>query len=223
MNHGLVIGIAISAVAHSAVLLMFNHRPAEDIASAEETKSIEVVDLPLPEQLDDNLDFSESDAPPSAEPRMSYAPPMLADAPSLVTVDSFVQPLQPPPLEPPKPGAIVIPVSRFNKTGAEIEQLFNLRDLDRPPRPIVQVPPIPPKNLLSRDDVLTSGRVVVRFVVDAEGKVRDPVIEESHREEYEECVIDAVLKWRFRPGRKDGRDVSTTVRIPFDFTPPSEE
>lgn len=219
INHGLIVGTVVSLVVHGGVLLLFS-RPAE--APPEPTSSpptLEVIDLPLPD-LEEEMDFSQDDGPETAEPQMSYAPPMLADVPSLVTVDSFIQPLQPPPPEAPKPGAIVIPMSRINTTGAEVGQLFNLRDLDRPPREIVRVAPVLPNTMLSRNQDRATGQVVVMFTVDAEGKARDPMIVESSREEYEDPALEAVLKWRFQPGRKDGRNVSTRVRVRIDIVPP---
>lgn len=219
MNHGLTVGIIVSIAVHAGVLLLFNRPPAVVPEPSPPPPTLEVIDLPLPD-LEDEVEFEQSDGPQSAEPQMSYAPPMLADVPSLVTVDSFIQPLQPPPPEAPKPGAIVIPMARLNTTGAEVGQLFNLKDLDRPPREIVRVAPILPQSILTRNDARPSGQVVVMFTVDAEGNARDPVIVESTREEYEEPALEAVLKWRFRPGRKDGRNVRTRVRVRIDVVPP---
>jgi len=219
MNHGLAVGIVVSVAVHAGVLLLFSSPPEVAPEPESPRPTLEVIDLPLPEVVE-QVQYDQSDSVQSAEPQMSYAPPMLADVPSLVTVDSFIQPLQPPPPEAPKPGAIVIPMSRLNTTGAEVGQLFNLRDLDRPPREIVRVAPVLPQTMLTRNDLRPTGQVVVMFTVDAEGNARDPVVVESTREEYEEPAIEAVLKWRFQPGRKDGRNVSTRVRVRIDIVPP---
>jgi RNA polymerase sigma factor (sigma-70 family) len=53
------------------------------------------------------------------------------------------------------------------------------------------------------------GQVIVEFAVNEDGGVEDVRVISSSRKEFEAASIDAVKKWRFTPGEKDGRKVST--------------
>lgn len=60
------------------------------------------------------------------------------------------------------------------------------------------------------------------FVVDEEGVVREPRMASVAGAEpgIERAVVDALSRWRFRPGRKDGRPVPTRLTMPVAFFPP---
>lgn len=62
-----------------------------------------------------------------------------------------------------------------------------------------------------------TGEVTVKFTVDATGKVRDAAIERSNHPGFDQAAIDCVLKWKFKPGIKGGRPVSTRMLIPLAF------
>jgi protein TonB len=62
-----------------------------------------------------------------------------------------------------------------------------------------------------------SGEVVVEFIISANGDVVDTrVIRSSHRE-FEVPAMQAVQKWKFKPGRKAGKNVSTRVSQLIEF------
>ena len=61
------------------------------------------------------------------------------------------------------------------------------------------------------------GTVVVSFVVDATGQVRDAKAVESSRPEFEAAAVTAVEKWQFDPGRHGGRMVNTRVNQKLVF------
>ena len=65
----------------------------------------------------------------------------------------------------------------------------------------------------------TEGYATVEFIVTSSGDVLDAhAIDSSHRE-FEQPAIDAIMKWKFRPGRKGGRAVNTNrVRQQITFT-----
>ncbi len=63
------------------------------------------------------------------------------------------------------------------------------------------------------------GRVLVRLVVDDQGNPQACSVQESDPPEvFDEAALRAVRRFRFVPGRKDGRFVATLVLIPFVFT-----
>ncbi|MCE5335842.1 MAG: energy transducer TonB [Desulfobacteraceae bacterium] len=63
-----------------------------------------------------------------------------------------------------------------------------------------------------------SGRVVVRFLVKTDGSVaRASVIEANPKGVFEQSVLDAVDKWRFKPGRYGGAAVATWIVQPIQF------
>ena len=62
-----------------------------------------------------------------------------------------------------------------------------------------------------------SGEVVVEFIISAAGDVVDTrVIRSSHRE-FEVPAMQAVAKWKFKPGRKGGKNVNTRASQLIEF------
>ncbi len=61
------------------------------------------------------------------------------------------------------------------------------------------------------------GTVKLAVVVDAEGKPRDIRVIQPLGLGLDRKAIDAVSKWRFSPGRKDGRPVPVQARIEVNF------
>ncbi|MBG3876796.1 energy transducer TonB, partial [Desulfovibrio oxamicus] len=64
----------------------------------------------------------------------------------------------------------------------------------------------------------TRGRVVLRLLVDERGHaLHVSVLEASPDGVFEQCALDAVTRWSFTPGRRDGRPVPTWVHLPLRF------
>jgi protein TonB len=60
--------------------------------------------------------------------------------------------------------------------------------------------------------------VVLQIVVGASGRIHNArVLRTDGRREFIEAAIDAVRRWEFEPGRKDGKpvDVEATIEINF--------
>ena len=71
----------------------------------------------------------------------------------------------------------------------------------------------------------TSGKVVMRVLVGADGSVKDVVVEESvPAGVFDAVAVEAAHKWQFTPAVKDGEPVEGWVRVPvhFDLDPPEE-
>lgn len=218
MNRDLLIGLLISAGLHSGFLfgekLMSKKGPPPKVAEVVET--IELMEMPPLEP--EEPEPVESEEPPSEE-IAEMAPPMAADVPSVVNIDSFVQKLQPPPppgLERPT-GAITIPTGRPNtgNIGQGMKDLFDLANLDQQPQPRFQAKPNYPFEMRRAG---ITGDVLVGFIVDSNGDVREAYAIKSTQREFEAAAIQAVSKWKFKPGRKGGRAVNTKMQVPIVFS-----
>ncbi|MEI6108341.1 MAG: energy transducer TonB, partial [Opitutae bacterium] len=107
MRRDLIIGLFVSLAIHGGVAWfgqLTKHGPEKAKPVVEE----KIIQLEMPKIEPDEPEKVESDEAPTP---LDIAPPMQQDMPQLVQVDSFVQPIQPPPPEGLKPmqGAIVIP------------------------------------------------------------------------------------------------------------------
>jgi periplasmic protein TonB len=217
MRRDLIIGIIISVIFHGAFgfggeLL----KPkAKVMVSEEEPPIIEVLVPPPVEPEEPEIVDLENEAPPD---NSSLAPPSIADTPSVVQLNDFTQVVQPPP--PPtlgRPtGVMNIPAGRPG-TGiaSKIGDVFNLKDLDQRPEPRgVRANPVYPFEM-KRAGI--PGEVVLRFIVDANGDVRDVEVVSSSQREFESPAVQAVLKWKFKPGKKGGKAVNTRMQIPINF------
>jgi periplasmic protein TonB len=214
MNKDLIIGIALSLAVHGVTLLAFNHKAPPRKVVAE--KKEDVIQFELPPLEEEKVDKVEelSDEPVTNQ----LAPPSLVDLPTIVPVNAFTQPLTPPPppgLTPSK-GAINIPVIKAGTNfGSNIKNLFNVADLDQ--RPVARVQPQPNYPYeMSRAGV--SGNVVVEFIIDTEGNVVQTQVMRSTHREFESAAQQAVMKWKFKPGRKGGRVVNVRASQLIDFT-----
>ena len=113
-------------------------------------------------------------------------------------------------------GVVTIPVSpRTGNFGAGMRDLFNLSDLDQVPVPSFQSRPVYPFEMRRAG---ITGEVVVGFIVDSTGAVRDAYAVRSTQREFDAAAVQAVTKWKFRPGRRGGRAVNTRMQVPIVFS-----
>jgi protein TonB len=211
MRRDLIIGIIVSFAIHGGVAWLgqaFKHGPEKPVTHKEE----QVIQLEMPKLEPDEPEKVESDEP--ATP-LDLAPPMQQDVPQLVQVDSFVQPIQPPPPEGLKPatGMIVIPTGNRG-LGKGIE-VFDISKLDQIPVAKFQAAPQYPFEMRRAG---ITGEVLVDFIVTSEGDVRNAYAAHSTQREFEASAVLAVSKWKFRPGKRGGRAVNTHMQVPVGFT-----
>lgn len=93
--------------------------------------------------------------------------------------------------------------------------IFEIADLDRPPRPLVRVNPLyPPQARMRR----VEGYVTVEFVVGINGEIQElDIIESEPGEVFVRAVERAVKGWRFEAGEIQGTAVPARVRQRIDF------
>jgi len=94
------------------------------------------------------------------------------------------------------------------------DRAYELSELDQPPVPRLRVQPIFPFELRRAG---INGEVLVEFIVDTNGDVKNASAVRSTNPAFETPAIAAVMKWKFRPGRKDGRPVDIRIQQPLKF------
>lgn len=87
--------------------------------------------------------------------------------------------------------------------------------LDNPPRTRVQTPIAYPYEAKRSGQ---GGSVTVEFTVDENGRVLDPRVVDSSDRLFEAAALQGVLKWRFEPGRREGRIVRFRMAVPIHFS-----
>jgi protein TonB len=212
MSRDLIIGIVVSLALHSTIYFFsFKNPPPPRHAPPKE----DVVQFEMPPLEEEKVEEVEELTEEPIENVM--APPSLVDVPSVVPVDAFVQQLTPPPppgLTPSK-GAITIPVTKPGANfGRGIGNLFNIGDLDQQPVARVRQTPTYPYDMRRAG---INGSVVVEFIISTEGDViQTQVIRSSHRE-FEMPALQAVQKWKFKPGRRRGQVVNVRASQLLEF------
>ncbi len=215
MRKDLIVGLLVSVLIHGGFLFGGNifkgGVPKKE--KVEQEKVIQMVLPPDPPDKDEDVHEIADD-----QPQNQLAPPSLVDLPSVVTVTSFVQQVQPPP----PPGlttdksAFSIPVVKPGTNfGAGMKDLFNIGDLDQKPEARVQPIPIYPFEM-KRAGI--TGEVTLKFIVDYKGDVVQIEVVKSTQREFEIAAIQGVQKWKFKPGKKGGRAVSTICSQTIPFT-----
>ncbi|PTX96533.1 energy transducer TonB [Opitutus sp. ER46] len=212
MRQDFVIGLALSAVIHGTVFLegkLFPNRPPAPVVR--ERPTLTVIDMPPLEPEEPEIVETTSDAVAPAE----FAPPMQVDVPQVVTDTSFVQRIQPPPPENVQPNAslVKIPEHRDNTAWHKL-QIFDPSSLDQQPVPRVRTPPQYPFEQRRQG---VTGEVLVEFIVDTQGNVLGAFAVRSSQREFESAAVQAVSKWKFKPGRRAGSAVNTRMQIPIVF------
>jgi len=212
MRRDLIIGILVSLAIHVGVAWAGSYKPAAKPKVKEVEPTIQLMEMPKPEEPDEQV---VEDKPDTSAPT-DIAPPMLTDVPQVVTPDSFVQQVQPPPPEGLKlnNAAIKLPEGRPGGLGKGIS-IFDPSQLDQQPIAKFQARPQYPFEMRRAG---ISGQVVVDFIVDSNGEVRNAFAASSSQHEFEAAAVQAVSKWKFRPGRKSGHSVNTHMQVPIVFT-----
>jgi len=213
MRRDLIIGLLVSLTIHGGIAWLGEIKPAaEKPKPKEEAPTIQLMEMPKIEP-DEPEKVETDEAPPKPA---DFAPPMQTDVPQIVTDTSFVQKLQPPPPEglTINKGAITIPQGQVGGLGKGIE-VFDISKLDQAPVAKFQARPQYPFEMRRAG---IAGEVLVDFIVDSNGDVRNAYAARSSQREFEAAAVQAVSKWKFRPGKKGGRNVNTHMQVPIVFT-----
>jgi len=213
----MVFSVLISIGLHAFALLGFNDRaaPVRRVAVAEGP----VIQMTMPELEEDKLKPVESLNNDEAMPDPGIVVPMLADLPTLVPVDSFVQsmdftPTLPTNLDAVRLSAVPVNIARGSGTAERLGKIFDPSQLDRQPQAIIRPPPVFPSELKK---IFAEAVVVLGFIISAKGEVFSPHVISSDNYRFEPAALSGVLKWRFKPGMKAGHAVNTRTEITITF------
>jgi len=88
--------------------------------------------------------------------------------------------------------------------------------LDAPVDAIVEITPMSPDRLGAK---AAEGSVVVDYYIDADGRVRMPLIISSDDDAFTQAVLLALTEWRYAVPRREHQPVMTRVWRRFDFRP----
>jgi protein TonB len=182
----------------------FAHRVANPQRTLE-LRMARAVDLPPPVENEPLPPPPEAEKPPEAPPE-----PQLSDTPQQIPLSADLE------VAMGSGGALAGFGEIRSLTAAEKVQddAFAVGDLEKRPEAVSQVAPVYPAELRKAK---VEGVVTLVFVLDETGRVEDPRVENSSRPEFEKPALEAIRKWRFSPGQKDGQKVRTYIRIPMRF------
>ena len=167
-----------------------------------DTVNVNLVTLPLPETPEPEV--VREPEKPEPKPQLDLVPDLLPPALDLPT-DLDV--------------GVVIDLSDISKNDlAGGRYIFDSGDLDQPPLAVFRVPPPYPFKARQRE---IEGTVRFKLLIREDGTVGDVVILEAKPEGlFDDSVLNTVPKWKFSPGKIDGRAVSawvvTAVRFDLD-------
>jgi len=105
---------------------------------------------------------------------------------------------------------------KLNAAGAgddNVDALFSMSELDQKPRPIYQPSPAYPPNARRH----APGTVYVIFIVNRNGRVEQAKVQKSSHPVFEKPALDAIKRWKFEPGQRNGKPVRFRMRLPMTF------
>lgn len=196
------VGVSITALVFC--LLPFSHmvnKPGRTL----ELRKTSAVDVPPQADEQAPPPELESEKPPEAPQA-----PQLADAPQSIPLSADLD------VAAGSGGALAGfgDVRSMTKAESTQQDAFDVADLEKRPEAVSQAAPAYPAELRK---ARIEGVVTLVFVLSEEGRVEEPRVESSSRPEFEKPALEAIRKWRFKPGMKDGRSVRTYIRIPMRF------
>lgn len=106
------------------------------------------------------------------------------------------------------------------KKNPEIEEILDFTGNNypgnvNPPELLKFQRPVYPKNLRERD---IEGKVILKLLIDKEGKVQEiQIFESSGYKMFDQIAIKTVRQWRFKPARKGNQQRGSWVLIPINF------
>jgi periplasmic protein TonB len=207
----LLVGSLVSTLLISTVFWLGNGPHYIHVSRTPRAAPVLEFSLPRPPELDmtvDIDDIAKSKALPSVDPVL----PQLQDLPRVAPPNVITQAV-----EPPHPENTLRNISVIRNTGGSGSggKVWEYGSLDRPPYIKFQARPHYPTSMIQTG---MTGEVVVDFIVDTNGDVRNATAVRSTNREFESSAIDAVSKWKFGAGSKGGHAVFTHMQVPIEFS-----
>jgi len=139
------------------------------------------------------------------------APPAQPDIPQAKLPDDFTVPVEPPPVSM-DPKLVRIPQGPGGTGPAQ--PIFDPGQLEQQPVAKYRDAPVYPQGMKQQG---IHGDVLVDFIVDPSGNVRNAKAVRSTNREFEESACRAVSRWKFTPGMKGSRAVFVHMQVPIVF------
>ena len=222
MNSRFVLPAAVAAAMHLAAFFAYTPAPAvrptvtpEKPSRVDERDLVTLTpELPTPADADDHpTRLPQGDTqlrPPAGE-----EPPPMDHPPVEIITETY------PPSVPNSgvitshvPGSFGVPDGVPGGVPQPGPAIIDASKLDHQPQARSRIAPVYPHAAAAdgRD-----GEVLVEFMVDETGSVREARIVRSSDRVFEEPTLRAVERWRFEPGRKNGRVVRFRMAVPVVF------
>ena len=220
MDRNFVISATIAAAFHAG--LLFGYRPSSAVVFhpvADPTPIVPICPISVfPPEL-----------PPLDETKSEHAVPEAAGGAPRPALD------EPTPIDSPSPYEIPFKRTSINVSDLTIEKIptgpggpggvgdglnfnpdgvYRSGDLSNTPRARFTASPTYPHEARR---VGLGGEVVVEFMVDELGNVHAPTVVRSSDRMFEEAALRAVARWKFEPGKRDGRAVRFRMALPIVF------
>lgn len=217
MDRHFLVPATIAAALHAGLLFGIRPEAAELPKTALKPKTIVTPFVPPPEApapLDENEREAVHCHGVPTHPALDEPPPIDRPAPFVVPVEQSrinVAHLHVDKI-PMTPG---VPGGPGDRPGFDGDKILSRGELDNTPRARVTAAPAYPFE--ARRNGL-AGEVVVEFVVDEAGNVHAPTVARSSDRVFEEAALRAVARWKFEPGKRDGRAVRFRMALPIQFT-----
>lgn len=155
-------------------------------------------------------DFDEPPPPPPPEEKPEEPPPPnLNDVPQPLNLNIDLEVAM-------GGGGVLASLGNLGGSGQgeALLDAFSLSDLEKRPEVVSSVAPVYPADMRK---ARIEGAVTLIFVLNAQGQVEGLSVQRSSRPEFERPAMDAVRKWKFTPGMKDGEPVRTYMKLPIRF------
>jgi TonB family protein len=179
--------------------------PADPASGSQEIKGVSAANPTAPNRQ--NARTPPAERPPTQEilaPSIE-SPPLST---SLATIDSSPAPVAQPPPD------IPAPADTDGRTAGVPSFQASIPDVVTPPIRTRMVSPDYPSVARAAD---LEGDVVLRAIVGPDGKVRDVEVLQAVHPVLDEAARKAVLRYEYRPGRRNGIAESAVVRITVSF------
>lgn len=107
-------------------------------------------------------------------------------------------------------------VGPSNKSGGPgLPAAFEFEEVDQPPKAMRKVMPVYPQEAKQNK---IKGKVILRFLVNKKGNVeKAKVVFSKPKGIFEDKALEAIRKWKFKPGKYKEKPVRTWVMLPIDF------
>ena len=110
-------------------------------------------------------------------------------------------------------GEFAVSLKTMVSKGGGLDDVFSMAELDQKPRPIYQASPKMNKQLRRK----TPATVYIICVIDEKGRVKTPKVQKTTDSSFNQAAVAAVKQWKFEPGKRGGKTVSSRIRIPMTF------